>query len=468
MEVNKPDKLYTAEDIQKYISGKMPSAEMHSMEKAALNDPFLAEAMEGFLESKDPHLAQHLLLLRERITKRSEKTGVLILSPTIGKWWKTVAAILILSTITGIAFLLLRNKTTRTPDILIAQKQPVRNEVENKTQLLDTTPATITNTHTPTSQEEVRLASKPARQTPGYNNISNNQLSVKSDSQSVYQSDKTSLSTAKVNTPPLSKDKVADNAKSPASNSYDNSRPPFIQKNNAGASNEVVLTENGRVLNANTILKRETINTTRDKKDQKTIRNFIAQVVGPDNLPLPFANISIQNENFGTYADVNGYFRLVSTDTLLNIQVKSVGYLPRNFILGSNIQQNKIVLAEDAIAVKEKTIISLNKTAFGIKTRHAMLLKDTLSNVAPADGWDNYNTYVANNIAIPDEILKNNLHGEVELSFEVKKNGSISNIKVDKSLCEDCDEATKHLLEQGPQWKVKSGKKGRVRLRVQF
>ena len=468
MEVNKPDKLYTAEDIQKYISGKMPSAEMHSMEKAALNDPFLAEAMEGFLESKDPHLEQHLLLLRERITKRSEKTGVLILSPAIGKWWKAVAAILILSTITGIAFLLLRNKTTRTPDILIAQKQPVRNEVENKTQLLDTTPATITNTYTPTSQEEGRLTSKPARQTPGYNNISNNQLSVKSDSQFVYQSDKTNLSTAKVNVPPLSKYKVADNAKTPASNSYDNLRPPFIQKNNAGAGNEVVLTENGRVLNANTILKREATNTTRDKKDQKTIRNFIAQVVGPDNLPLPFANISIQNENFGTYADVNGYFRLVSTDTLLNILVKSVGYLPRNFILGSNIQQNKIVLAEDAIAVKEKTIISSNKTAFGIKTRHAMLLKDTLSNVAPADGWDNYNTYVANNITIPDEILKNNLHGEVELSFEVKKNGSISNIKVDKSLCEDCDEATKHLLEQGPQWKVKSGKKGRVRLRVQF
>ena len=33
---------YTFEDIQRYLQGRMSAAEMHSMEKAALQDPFLA------------------------------------------------------------------------------------------------------------------------------------------------------------------------------------------------------------------------------------------------------------------------------------------------------------------------------------------------------------------------------------------------------------------------------------------
>jgi hypothetical protein len=39
---------YSAEDIERYLKGKMSAKEMHDMEKAALQDPFLADAIEGF------------------------------------------------------------------------------------------------------------------------------------------------------------------------------------------------------------------------------------------------------------------------------------------------------------------------------------------------------------------------------------------------------------------------------------
>jgi len=45
---------YTAADIEKYWKGKLSSAEMHAMEKAAMDDPFLADALEGY---KDTNLA---------------------------------------------------------------------------------------------------------------------------------------------------------------------------------------------------------------------------------------------------------------------------------------------------------------------------------------------------------------------------------------------------------------------------
>ena len=37
----------SAELIQAYLEGKLPAAEAHALERAALDDPFLAEAIEG-------------------------------------------------------------------------------------------------------------------------------------------------------------------------------------------------------------------------------------------------------------------------------------------------------------------------------------------------------------------------------------------------------------------------------------
>jgi hypothetical protein len=50
---NKHDIIYTAEDIQRYLAGGMEPAEMHALEKAALDDAFLAEAIEGYESMKE-------------------------------------------------------------------------------------------------------------------------------------------------------------------------------------------------------------------------------------------------------------------------------------------------------------------------------------------------------------------------------------------------------------------------------
>ena len=55
MKEEKNDIIYTAEDIKRYITGAMNPQEMHAIEMAALDDPLLAEAMEGYdlMEQKD-------------------------------------------------------------------------------------------------------------------------------------------------------------------------------------------------------------------------------------------------------------------------------------------------------------------------------------------------------------------------------------------------------------------------------
>ena len=51
----------------------------------------------------------------------------------------------------------------------------------------------------------------------------------------------------------------------------------------------------------------------------------------------------------------------------------------------------------------------------------------------PADGWENYDTYLANNLEVPEDLKQNKQTGSgaVEVSFEVDKNGDplISKLK---------------------------------------
>lgn len=205
-----------------------------------------------------------------------------------------------------------------------------------------------------------------------------------------------------------------------------------------------------------------------EKKEAVLNNFFTAQVVAADNSPLPFTNISIKKDNFGTYADAKGMVRLVSTDSILHIEVRSVGYLPKTVTLRNNPAQTKIVLQEDDLAYKNKAVIESPVANRNFRSRRATLITDSVVNVEPADGWENYNTYVANNLEIPEDMLKEDLHGAVELSFDVKANGTITNIRVNKSLGAVYDEAARRLIREGPQWKVKKGRKTSANVKVQF
>ena len=47
MKPEKNNTHYSAEYIRKYLDGELPDPEMQALEKAALEDPFLADAIEG-------------------------------------------------------------------------------------------------------------------------------------------------------------------------------------------------------------------------------------------------------------------------------------------------------------------------------------------------------------------------------------------------------------------------------------
>ncbi len=459
--------IYTAEDIRKYFSGKLSAAEMHAMEKASLDDPFLAEAMEGFEAMQHEPWEEQLAAARLKMQEDSASAKVVPLYQSKTKWWKAAAAILLIGGGAALTYTLTTKKATQnnpdtiakvTPPVIVdtaatVATQPVQTlPVDSNTHIaVTTTQSAVTKIKIPAGLEVVTTSSD------GFS---------RADSNFVYK--------------PGKPNEVNAVAKNNAAN-YTAAESMYTPNTATNGTVSSTLTT-GSTVNEIVTLNRQEAKTPADdfkKKaaepsnrsgeffQQQLNRSFAAQVVTADNAPLPFANINIKSENFGTYADVKGNFRLVSTDSLVTVEVRSVGFLPRTYILNSNTPQNKIVLTEDATAFREKTVI--RDRGIGKASRRATLLKDSIVNVEPADGWDNYNTYVSNNIDIPEEILKRDLHGEMEISFTIQPNGAITNIKVDKSLCDNCDEAAaRKLIEQGPQWKLKKGKSGKARIKVQF
>jgi hypothetical protein len=91
--------------------------------------------------------------------------------------------------------------------------------------------------------------------------------------------------------------------------------------------------------------------------------------------------------------------------------------------------------------------------------------KVTIDTLEPAEGYVKFDDYVVNNLKMPDELKTKTLAGEVQLSFDVDPNGQPVNITVVKSLCEKCDEEAIRLLKEGPKWKKKTNKKGKITIK---
>lgn len=91
------------DDIEKYLRGELSSAERHRLEKKALSDPFLAEALEGGAVISGQEFSEDLNLIRQKIN--SPKSNSLF-------WPLSIAAgIVVIISITLVTIQFTKNET---------------------------------------------------------------------------------------------------------------------------------------------------------------------------------------------------------------------------------------------------------------------------------------------------------------------------------------------------------------------
>jgi hypothetical protein len=199
-----------------------------------------------------------------------------------------------------------------------------------------------------------------------------------------------------------------------------------------------------------------------DMVQYKTTNIFRGRVTDANNNPIPFSNITNPQDNIGTYSDARGYFNLTAPDSVLNVQVRSLGFETNNVQLLNKVPENRVFLEEDR-SLSARVLDTVKRNANRSRNNNMVLEEPE-----PVDGWSNYDMYLVNNLKVPESLRsKQSGAGEVELSFEVDKNGGPVNITVKKSLCESCDKEAIRLIKEGPKWKRKI-KKGKATVTVAF
>ncbi|GAB2688231.1 hypothetical protein GCM10027037_08350 [Mucilaginibacter koreensis] len=86
----------------------------------------------------------------------------------------------------------------------------------------------------------------------------------------------------------------------------------------------------------------------------------------------------------------------------------------------------------------------------------------------PRGGMDVFFQYINRNTMCPKSAKDNNIVGKVIVAFTVEKDGSLDDIKVDKSLSFDTDAEAIRLIKISPKWipASQNGNPVRVRFKV--
>ncbi|MDQ3277110.1 MAG: hypothetical protein M3Q06_02215 [Bacteroidota bacterium] len=131
-------KPYTAADIERYHRGGMTAAEMHQLEKAALDDPMLADALEGYRYS--PSASSEMESLQRRLEQRvgdeKKKDRAFWLQP-----WVRVAALFIL--LAGGGWLAFQTLTANNSNLATNNPAAATSQPQNETARTDSAPPAL-------------------------------------------------------------------------------------------------------------------------------------------------------------------------------------------------------------------------------------------------------------------------------------------------------------------------------------
>lgn len=445
----KNNNQYTAADIQRYLNGQMSAEEMHAMETAALDDPFLSDAIEGYetaLKSETQEAISFQLQQLNRELQAKVKKPARVVPLYQSTWWKisAAAAVLLIVTVALINNWMGSEKTAEpilavtekrqtdtaiTPDLqenarAAPERETLTQPVPNKTQSTPqaaSEPNRLSKTAIPPGNDAAGLLSDEKKTEP---KLKNEEISSDT-SVALYSAAEKAKQDASVHTPVAGKE---------------NSE----QKKDIAS---VGITE---------------ASSRRNNQLSAQLNNFSGRVVDQNNNPLPYASVQIMQNKSSVVTDQSGNFNFATPDTVVDVQVALLGFEQRNFRLQNNLTSNKLVLEPNKQNMDEVVV-----SGYGSERKKAGA-KTTVKvqGAVPVIGWIDYEKYLESNKQPPasNPLLK----GESVISFTIKNPGGISDFTIEKSLSADHDKEATRLIREGPAWKILHGRKARITVIVKF
>jgi len=450
-EKEKNSELYNAAVIEKYLQGKLTSDEMHAIEKAALDDPFLADAIEGMnkaLESRsssslDMDIAELRQRLKQRVTHNKNK---IVPIASRRNWWQVAAVFFILTFSGMMTYYYIHNNSMERKTI--AQEKNTAAQPLKDSANIETPQSKLTETDSMTFRNATAKKSKTKESVSDEKNIG----PVQSKTDSMKMS--------------------AGAASAKDQREYKKEEPGAVKpkKDVSDVTDDVALAKNQPEPNKKVP---SPAAENEDKSPAKASRSeyfaapdkqnsFLGKVTDEHNKPIPAASVELKGKKIAVVTDNNGNFKLNTKDpdSIVVAKVTSIGYVTELADLNSNGSPNIIILREAKNNLQEVVTT-------GLGTRRKNNNKQqTTQDAAPVQGWDEYNKYLEKNKKPLQDSL--GLKGPVVVSFSVNKKGALSVFVIEQSLGPNYDEEAIRLIREGPAWKLLKGKKATVTVIVTY
>ena len=431
--------------IRKYLKGELNATAMHQLEREALDDPFLMDALEGY-EATAKDQQANLNELADRLQERTaEKRGRVI----SWKVWSIAASVLVVLTIGGlwlknssptqekgrVADVVQQTKADKTQavplkDTVATPNQPATHPETLVTQSIKPAPV-VKEANKPVDkasdkavyQQEISATDNKQAATPSATDYASNQYKPTAPVTHEFKigSDK------KDNTPQLSEAVVMGYTSQSKKDSLDNvialrkSKAPKTYGSSALPGKVDGLT----VIPA-------------DSKSQAEASRITGIIISKgDGSPVIGAAIRIKGTNKSTVTDTNGKFALsaspVANETL---DIASIGYERKQ--ISAKVGDSLRVELKDASN-------SLNEVV--VTKKDGDPTEPIQQNAKPETGWSSFKKYLQTNATLPDGTT-----GNVNISFTVGPDGSLSDFKIKKSLNAVADQKAIDLIKNGPSW----------------
>ena len=401
-----------------YIRGLRKGKEAHRLEKESMQDPFLADAMDGYNQVEGNH-EQRIEKLRMQVSAHSAKK-----KNTYAITW-SIAACLIIGF--GISSYFLFLKKSMTDEVFIAEESVSTKLAEPAAPPTPAIPATPTVPATP--QKEIALAT----------------TKVKTDSTPISeitarQADKKDM-IAKIQTTSQPQQGV------PVAT------VPVMEEvsEETAALQEVVAT----------------MDTFESESDKKMKLAKVATILPQNNMikgrvtdekgePLIGASVTYKGTNIGTITNMNGEFSLVKKDDKKRLTAEYIGYDPVEIQVDTS-RTMLIAMNENKQALNEVVVVGYGAKKNKKSTTLGSVVKveeqaEKEITPQPVIGKRSYQKYLKENLVRPADEKCAQVKGKVVLTFLVNKEGRPFYIKVKESLCESADKEAIRLIQEGPDW----------------
>lgn len=468
------------DDIEKYKAGKLSPAERHALEKKALSDPFLADALEGVEEISSQEFSLDVQELNRKILGRKKNKWL---------WPMRIAASVIGVAI--ISTIIIYNQSDQA--VNLAGNQEKKNEISAPAKEDSTSQAQLKDddsvqTETESEKKDERKnadenlvaavkESKPKTKPKqpaetsranslagagGASQATKPTLTVDTSSGILSRTDTTN-SADLANTATETRVAQADQTiatQGPVSGEVttsDTASGLALAKVQMPTPSPAVDDKTTEEIALTSLPKTESKSRPERSGKQLARRNeskpsattgVIVKGVVRDQQgqPIPGVNIVAKGSTNGAVTDPEGKYSIEVPSTDQTLVYSFIGYEAQEQPL-DKLKDGKldISLQEDATQLSEVVV-----TGYGVKRDG----DEPIVRLAEPDGGRKaYDQYLDEKKIYPQQAIENKVEGKVTIEFTVGLTGALSDFQVVRKLGYGCDEEVIRLVKEGPQWK---------------